>query len=306
MDVTAPDPDELMSALAALAEADESAAPDGLRTRVLDAALRLRPPGASAVAPVAAEPLMAFLDQVEALRAVVDGLTEEQWRRQVEPYPWTVHDMIGHLIGIESYLGSILGVCEFENVSADHEHLALSQPAVDLHRHDPPDALLGAWLAQAGLIEAHLRDSAASRLDDEIELYRFPFTVGGAVVAHTFELWTHADDIRRALGRPVATPAPAILRAMSSLSVQTLLPATQVTAPHQADRTARLVLTGPGGGTWALGDGVAGPDVVVVADVVDYCRMIARRIDPEALVADISGDRALALDLFRAGRLLAA
>ena len=60
------------------------------------------------------------------------------------------------------------------------------------------------------------------------------------------------------------------------------------------DRTARLVLTGAGGGTFdipmALDSPVGPPDVLIVADVVDFCRLAARRVRPAALSATIEGD----------------
>ena len=63
-------------------------------------------------------------------------------------------------------------------------------------------------------------------------------------------------------------------------------------------RTARIVLTGHGGGTWdqALGWGeTAGvPDATVVLDVVDYCRLAARRLEPAAIAVSVEGDEALA------------
>jgi hypothetical protein len=58
------------------------------------------------------------------------------------------------------------------------------------------------------------------------------------------------------------------------------------------------VLTGPGGGTWdqALGWGeTAGlPDATLVLDVVDYCRLAARRVGPDEVAVTVEGDEALA------------
>lgn len=306
MGMTAPDPRDLLSALEALADADEAEAPPGLRRRALDAALADRAPGASVEAPIPAPPLEAFLGQVDAVRAAVEGLTPVEWGRRVAPYDWTVQDVIGHLIGVESYLGGILGLWEFANVTIDDDHLALAEPTIVEYRTRAPEDAVAAWLQRARAIADDVAGGGDDRLAEEVTLYGYPFSVGSALVAHTFELWTHADDIRRAVGEPLQVPVPAVLRAVSDLSVRNLLLATLVTAPHQFTRSAKIVLTGPGGGVWHLGDADGGPDVVVVADVVDYCRMIARRIEPDELEAEISGDRALALDLFAAGRLLAA
>jgi hypothetical protein len=65
----------------------------------------------------------------------------------------------------------------------------------------------------------------------------------------------------------------------------------------------RLVLTGPGGGTWdvAVGDDQSEPVFVrIVADAVAFCRLVANRLRPDELDARVNGDTA------RAARVLAA
>ena len=73
--------------------------------------------------------------------------------------------------------------------------------------------------------------------------------------------------------------------------------------------TARLVLTGEGGGEWlvAMGGGEpnAVPDVTVTAHVVDWCRRVGERIAPDALPCRIDGDHALAADLIQAASAFA-
>jgi hypothetical protein len=65
-----------------------------------------------------------------------------------------------------------------------------------------------------------------------------------------------------------------------------------------AGRTARIVLTGPGGGTWdqplGLGETAGEPDTTLVLDVVDYCRLAARRLTPDDVTVTVEGDAALA------------
>ena len=57
-------------------------------------------------------------------------------------------------------------------------------------------------------------------------------------------------------------------------------------------------LTGLGGGVFerpmAMDDNVGTPDVMITADVVDFCRLAAQRIAPQDLDASIEGDPALA------------
>jgi hypothetical protein len=63
-------------------------------------------------------------------------------------------------------------------------------------------------------------------------------------------------------------------------------------------RTARFVLTGVAGGCYDVAldpRSAAGvPDVTIVADVVDLCRVAARRLDLADLRATLGGDLVLA------------
>jgi hypothetical protein len=78
-------------------------------------------------------------------------------------------------------------------------------------------------------------------------------------------------------------------------------------------RTARIVLTGPGGGTWVqplgLGEEAAAGgevDVVVEADAVEFCRLAAKRLDPDDLPHRASGDGDLLADVLVGARVFAA
>ncbi len=133
----------------------------------------------------------------------------------------------------------------------------------------------------------------------------WPFHVSSLLVARGFELWTHADDIRRATGRPVATPQPADVRAMSDFSVQSV----PLVLPYLDDvgpvGPVRIVLTGRGGGTWDI-DAAGGVDpVTLVADAVDYCRVAARRVDPVDLDVVIEGDPGVVTSVLAAARVFA-
>ena len=71
--------------------------------------------------------------------------------------------------------------------------------------------------------------------------------------------------------------------------------------PYAAHRTGvrqpgqvRLVLTGPGGGTWDVGIAGANPpgprEMSIVTDVVGFCRLVARRVGPAELELHVTGD----------------
>src|SRR5262249_20690724 len=140
--------------------------------------------------------------------------------------------------------------------------------------------------------------------DAAAPLHGWPFTGSSALVARAFELWTHAEDIRRATGRPLVATPPRELRTMSSFSVTTLPFLLPMVAPGLEMGPTRVVLTGAGGGTFDIG-GTGERRALLAADVTDYCRVVARRLDPRELDATVEGDHALVEGLLEASRIFA-
>ena len=97
---------------------------------------------------------------------------------------------------------------------------------------------------------------------------------------------------------------------MADLSVTSMPAALEVAGRAHPGKTARIVLTGEGGGgDWLIPFGFAevgeAPDVVFTADVVDWCRCVSERLAPEALPRAVEGDPALADDLAAASSAFA-
>jgi hypothetical protein len=132
-------------------------------------------------------------------------------------------------------------------------------------------------------------------------------SLGGLLVARAFELWTHENDIRAATGLPPAVPDVATLRLMTQLAAR-LLPAAAARTGLREAVSVRLVLTGPGGGTWdlAVGEEAADPaPLLIVADAVGFCRLVANRTTPDGLAPYITGDAGSAARVLAAASALA-
>ena len=88
-------------------------------------------------------------------------------------------------------------------------------------------------------------------------------------------------------GCPAHAPEVRHLSLMSDLARRILPLALAVVGREHDGRTARLVLTGDGGGDWLVpmgaGNPDAPPDVTVTADVVDWCLSRRRPVAPDAL-----------------------
>ena len=293
--------DAIREAAALLGEGSATLPPADLRARILRTAATTR--RSSEVAP--SSPVDVYAHQIAELRDVLDMLAEEDWRAIAAPYAWTVHGLVAHLLVSERYTARQLGLApDLPYGDAEH-HLAIGADEIAAELARSPRETVDAWhdraLETLGALRAGAVDLAAG-----VTFHGWPFSGNATLIARGFELWTHADDIRRATGRPTAAPAPADLRAMSTFSVGSLPLLLPVVAPDVSAAPARIVLTGVGGGTFRTdGGGGAEPAVTIVTDIVDYCRLASRRIEPGDLVATIEGDERLASALLSAARTFA-
>jgi uncharacterized protein (TIGR03083 family) len=295
------DADELRHVVALLGEDHAAPAPGDLRERVLAA---VRSTAQRVESPVASAPIDVYRHQTETLSALLDTLADDDWRAVAEPYDWTVHGLLAHLLTIERYMGRLLGIVDGDPVADEHDHLAIGGAEIAAELTNDPIATVDAWRSAVAI---NLSGLAEVDLDRVVVFHEFRFAVRTLLIARGFELWTHADDIRRAAARPVGTPPKGDVRTMSSASVRSLPLAIHVvpgaTVP---DGTARIVLTGDGGGTFDLVLGRGGERLVtIVADVVDYCRVASRRLLPIDAEMTVDGDARLAGDLLAASSVVA-
>ena len=301
-EVVAADPDRarlarsLQHTVAAMGDVVAEAPPPETRTNVLRAVAAR---GREQLEPTPA--LLLFERQVASMTEFLVELEDSEWQMPVAPYTWTVHGLIAHLLVVERYMAGLVGLDAPDVGGAVDDHLAMGADLIAAEVAGGFRRTFAAWKAQASDTIATIR-SRPEALGGQVVFHGWPVSVETLLVARGFEVWTHADDIRRATARSMQTPPPRDLRAMSMFSVATLpllVPAALVRGP------ARIVLTGPGGGTFDL-DGPGGERAVtLVADVVDYCRTAARRIDIDALPTVIEGDRDQAHALLTAARVLA-
>jgi uncharacterized protein (TIGR03083 family) len=125
------------------------------------------------------------------------------------------------------------------------------------------------------------------------------YSLASALVIRAFETWTHHDDIAAALGRAAEPSEGPVLRTMSELAVQTLPVALAAKGYAYPGATARIVMTGPGGGDWTIAvtpnEAVAPiPHVVLRVPVIEFCRRFADRLAVDEVPVEIEGDADLA------------
>jgi uncharacterized protein (TIGR03083 family) len=289
----------------ALAEGDAERLPTRLGRTVFEAALVARPAGRPADEPTPISAVTALRRAVASVDALLASLEPEHWHAPALR-GLDVQQLVGHLTGVEYDFQAALHAPRGEQADADH--VASTDPVASAQAGRPPSETHDQWRAATTRTLADLAEVEASgaRLGDVIGLHGLRMPLAPLLVVRTFELWTHEEDIRAATGHALQAPDTASLRLMTELAV-TMLPAGMRRAARPGTgRAARIVLTGPGGGTWQTALGATsddprpeGPvDVRIVVDAVDFCRLVANRIDPAALAAVVTGDGALAQDLF--------
>lgn len=254
------------------------APPPTLREAVLSKARRRRSPAVVGVATVA----VPYAEQIALMDDLLADLSRSQWDAPIARHG-TVTGLLEHLVANDAAIARFMGVPVTGGMTP--------------HRR---------WREQAGNLLERVSSSSEVLLGVEVALAgtrpaRAPLRQ--ALVQRTFETWTHADDIRAATDRARAAPREEHVHMIAEFGLA-LLP--RAMREPRRDVSATVVLAGPGGGTWTIplsptSDHVA---VLISADAVDFCRLLANRWLPDAFPYAAEGDNALARDLIRAAATL--
>jgi uncharacterized protein (TIGR03083 family) len=278
---------------AALAEVMADAPPPDLRERTLRTALDRRGPGRAVDAPPQCSPAEAYRRTVAEFDALLRSLTPVEWDAVAHPEHGRVRDLVAHLIGVERLSARWLeGDPELPILP---DHVAATRDVVAELSGTEPAELADAWAGAAREVALAAADGDADR---PVTFHDLTLNVDGYLVTRTFELWAHGMDIAAATGRPMLSLDDARMALLSSRLMGVVPHALAYRRSAASGRTARFILTGASGGCYTVPlvpDGEVGePDFVLVADVVDICRVAARRLRPADLAAHINGDRELA------------
>jgi len=288
---------ERLSSVAAWLGAAEATEPPGrMRDGVLDAALRRRRGPADPV-------VDAYLSLSEEFEQAIVDLPSDALD-VVTPNGLTAAELVVHMAAQESLLAQHLGTPTIDDLHEEEidprTHALLARMA----GRDVDDSV-ALWREA---VEANRAWAVAN--PDRTAIWRgLGFTRDDTLLVRAFEAWVHADDLRLAAGLAGTRPDERHLGLMSDLARRILPLALAVAGREHDGKTARLVLTGPGGGDWLVpmgaGEVTVPPDVTVTADVVEWCRLVGDRIAPEALRVQVDGDDALGRDLVAAAPALA-
>jgi uncharacterized protein (TIGR03083 family) len=164
------------------------------------------------------------------------------------------------------------------------------------------DASLAAVAAEWDATRRELLDVAANAPADGTVM---GYDINDALLIRTFETWTHLDDVRRTRATDGYVPTASVLRSVGDLSMRVVPFTLLATNRSHAGRSARIVLTGPGGRAWtvplAAGEEPAGePDVEITVGMLEWCHRFSNRLEADAVPMDVAGDLDLARDVIAA------
>ncbi len=280
--------------------------PAGLRARVLEAAFATRAPQPIEPA-TAVEIHRVELDRFESL---LRRLTPEQWALGVDPPEfagWTIHDLAAHVTANEGLLAQLLGLTAVavpETANSNDERTA---DTIARHRALTPAATIAELHDLAVAVDESVSALDPEGLDQDLSWWGSDMRILTVLLVRSFETWTHADDIRRALGHALLPPPAPALRTMAQAATS-WTPLMLALAGHDHhDQVVRFELTGAGGTTFDIDLGgtdrdVGGiePDATITVDIVDYCRAIGQRELRGPLAFTATGNQALVADVIEA------
>jgi uncharacterized protein (TIGR03083 family) len=294
-----------------LAETSAATPPTTLSNLVIATAIAARPSGHvvdSLGGGIRADPAVAFVQTVDEFRTVLAHATGSE---VVEPYGWSVTQLVAHLLEVDLYFGRQLGLWDHTiDDSLEEDHLAMTEAAIrNAVKADFTDTV-ERWFEVSGALRSHVSSVDDEELRRRIKFHMLDARVSSILVVRVFEIWTHTEDLSRALRREPPVLDAARLHLMTRTAVGAIplgmLLGNIGVGPH----TARIVLTGRGGGVWnqplQLGLAAGEPEVTIVADALEFCRMAAQRVAPGDLDAEVEGPTDLALTVLRGASVFAA
>lgn len=289
--------EQLRTAAAWIGASEALAPPPSLRDAVLGAA-RSRNGSTD-------EPLHAYLTETDRFDAIVDEVPSGAFGRST-PNGLDIRELVIHLASMESLLAATIG--EPTQPDVDETDIDLRTAIfIERYRDRGIDAAREVWRRSIDAVRRWAIDPANASAD--VACFGLVLSRDSLLLARSFETWTHADDIRRAMDRRLAPPEPSTLHRMAHMSVTATPIGLEVIGRAHRGKSARVVLTGPGGGSWLIplghSEAIEPPDVLLTLDTVDWCLLVAERITPESVPYEAEGEVGLVGDLAAAASAFA-
>ncbi|MFF9341427.1 MULTISPECIES: TIGR03084 family metal-binding protein [unclassified Streptomyces] len=220
----------------------------------------------------------------DELDALVDELSEAQWRRGTPAAGWSVAHQIAHLAWTDR--AALLAVTDVDAFATEVEKaLAAPDRFVDDGAGEgaalPPGELLARWREGRQRLDAALRRVPPG---GRFPWYGPPMSAPAMATARLMETWAHGQDVADALG--VVREPTARLRHVAWIGHRARDYAYLVRGEQPPAEPFRVELVAPGGELWAYGPEGAAQRVTGTA--LDFCLLVTQRVhrDDTALRAE--------------------
>ena len=291
----------------------------GLRTRVLESCLEVRPPRI----PVP-EWAAAYDAETARLDALLQDFGDSEWHAPVR-LRWyesdeassrrtTVAGVIAHLLTVDGLVALALGMDDplGDAARAGRTPSDRTEAYWRAARFPPTRSVRTPWREQSHALvrTVSFTDGGTGRLPVSYGDYELP--LHDAMLDRAFECWVHAEDIAEAVDYPYEPPSGRHLHRIVDLAAR-MLPAVlehrrehglaapgerRLVAAGEPGRSLRLEIEGSGGGEWLIpldspaAKGSAEHEVAHVAlDGAEFCRLAAGHVPPREAAAGQVGDR---------------
>src|SRR5215210_2068486 len=218
----------LRNAAAAIGATEAFAPPPELLDSVLSAARTRRPAHTD-------DPFLAvYLSETARYDALLDTVPADALDVLTDN-GLTVHELIIHLAAMESAVAAAIGRPTAPDMT-DEDIERRTSAFVARFRGRPLREVRTLWRASVNELAQWSQHASAGK---RVHVFGLPFPRESNLVSRAFETWTHADDIRRALGRQLSPPEPEVLHRMANLSVTTVPASLEMLERAHRGKTAR-------------------------------------------------------------------
>jgi uncharacterized protein (TIGR03084 family) len=226
--------------------------------------------------------------ETQALREVVEGLTEDEWRLPTPADGWDTHETIIHL-GMADVAASlaVLDATAFEEIKQK-----MLRGDGDLHSFDGVDvhALTGIELWEWFEGERNRMTGAFRDLGpkDRIPWFGPDMSALSFATARLMETWSHSHDVADTFGAEY--PQTERLRHVAHIGITTRGWSYTNRGLELPQGPVRVELTSPSGVLWTWGPEEC--EDVVIADSYQFCLVVTQRRRPQEADLEIRGDLA--------------
>ena len=247
---------------------------------------------------------------IESINEMVSPLTEGEWNRPTDCPYWSVRDIVSHIIGFEcELLGDPRPI---HSLPSDLRHITsenarYTEVPVDIRRHHTAPEMTSELEYTIIRRSRQLRNESREPDADVRAIGGGETTLEVQLSQRVFDVWTHEQDLRRALDKPgnLASPAAVLARDHMLAKLPKVVahdagakPGSAVVfdvhGPLEFMRTVRVNADGRGSIDSAVS---LGPAVTFVVDWETFVRLLAGRVKPTAVrdeLLKVEGDQGLA------------